>query len=59
MKSWHFFRLTNVTRRKGTISAGRCFPSSSPNCLRPAYRNYYLSECGGVKFSVVKMILCA
>ena len=22
-KSWHFFRLTNVTRRKDTISAGR------------------------------------
>ena len=37
--SWHFFGLTNVTRRKGTISAGRCLRSSSRGCSEPAYRN--------------------
>ena len=34
-----FLRLTNVTRRKGTISAGRCFRSSSRGCSEPVYRN--------------------
>jgi len=33
-----FFRLTNVTRRKGTISAGRCFRSSSRGCSQPVYQ---------------------
>jgi hypothetical protein len=30
---WHFFRLTNVTRHKATVSADRFFLISSPICL--------------------------
>ena len=37
-KSWRFFRLINVMRRKATFSAGRCPPNNSPSCSKAAYQ---------------------
>jgi len=36
-QSWNFFKRTNVMRRKGAISPGRCHPSSSRGCSVSAY----------------------
>ena len=38
-RSWRSCRHISVMRRRDTISAGRCPPSSSPSCWRPAYRS--------------------
>ena len=35
-RSWRFFALTNVTRRRATISAGRCRPRQFAKLLRAA-----------------------
>jgi diguanylate cyclase (GGDEF)-like protein/PAS domain S-box-containing protein len=44
LKNWNFFRLTNVTRRRDTISADRFFPSGSPSCSKRAYQRHSTAE---------------
>ena len=46
--SWHFSKLASVTRRRDTISAGQCSPSSSPSCSRTVLQKQSLREIKSV-----------